>query len=152
METTETSGLQSELQERLIGSIDKVSQWVDSAEGFAAEHAPGVAKEILMWGFWSNLFWAALVSSFFIATGVILWWAWRWLIKIEKLAKNRDIEDFVKGDAYVAATVAALLGSLVQVVLMVCFVPPVWRAMSAMIMTCVAPRLYIVEYLKEVLQ
>lgn len=44
-----------ELQERLIALLDYIGERAKTAEGFAMEQLPLVAREIVAWDFWSNL-------------------------------------------------------------------------------------------------
>ena len=76
--------MNEQIEDRLIASMDKVFEWVESAESFTVEQAPLVAQEIIRW--------EIVRGGFGVVAGIILlvfgYIFFRAYIKIKKLADD----------------------------------------------------------------
>lgn len=126
METTE---------QRLMDHADELIAWVEQAKDFAEAQAPLVVEEMLRYGFWSNLL-EASVGFLLIATAVSAV-----CLLVKHMKSLDDIEDTNPAIAVpcgFAATICFMVGS-----------PIFFINAKTLLMLCLAPRLYIIEQLKD---
>lgn len=99
---------------------------------FAQQQAPELAKEIIQWGFWSNLFWVILSPVvFFISYKLFLYG-----IKMDNDG-NCD---------------GAMFCKILCWILVVIFIVTFCCSLQEMIKCLVAPKIYIIDYVKNLIQ
>lgn len=127
-----------QLTDRLINSIDHVAAWVESAESMASEQAPLVADEIVRFGVWSHGAGVA-VGVLSIPAAIVL--VYVGIVMFRRYDRTRN-------------EACSMLGAFCSVFSVVVFVIGVVMAsMNAVsfIKAVAAPRLYILEYLRELI-
>lgn len=120
--------------DKLNGSLVEVGTWLESTKDFAIEQAPLVVKEILYWGFAVESF-ELLISFCILGTGVYL---------IRKAKTHDWYAKFVREELWVFA-----IGSA-WVVFAIGIIATCENALDP-IKVMVAPRLYLIEYFRELL-
>lgn len=136
-----------ELKERLKESAADLINWTEKAAGkgsdFIAEQAPLVVKEVLAWNIWSSVVWIGIAASVW----VVLFWFWRYVIKLtkdwEEYTPRGGTSDRTAGR--IASFCLAAGWTIVSVLIISTQVMDITKAV-------VAPRLVILEMLKEVLK
>jgi membrane-associated HD superfamily phosphohydrolase len=120
--------MNDQITERIVGSLDKVQQYIESAEGFVLEQAPQVAQEIVLSGRIQAAFTIVVVT---LLTLIVLTFAgicWRVHIKLG-----------CPDDS------GWLLLTLISLVVSVCMsMMPITASYSAII-PFFAPRLYLLQ-------
>lgn len=122
--------------DRLNNSLAEAGTWLEGTKDFAVEQTPLVIKEVLYWGF------AVETFEFLISLGILVFG-----IVLVKRAKT--LGWYTKAENYDGESYAiALFGSWTTVVMGA--VASVINALDP-IKVVVAPRLYLIEYFRELL-
>jgi len=124
--------IKKDLLERLIKYLDSLEQAISSSQNFAADQAPEVIKEIITWGIVRGL------GTFAVSMGIIFFIV-KMINKAHKI--NHDDREFVIPVSYVVGGII-FLGAFIH------GINSFFNACQAMI----APRLYILEYIKELVK
>ena len=129
--------MNEELQQRLIQSIDKVSTWVESAEGFAIEQTPLILQEMLAYGWWMNVFSVSLC--------IILVLPVAWVIKRIYSA----VMDESKDESYdrILATAFSYFPGLLLIPIFI----NIHISICTLIKISLAPRIYILGQIGDLL-
>lgn len=125
-----------ELQQRLGAVLDYIGDVAKGATDFTAEQAPLVAREVVMWGVWSN---TILAVGLFLAVVPLLL-----LAKKSGKACKTLIDENSEMCVPVGVATAILIGGAVA-----CTCVAAFSATPKAIKASVAPRLYLVEWVKE---
>lgn len=100
---------------------------------FAQQQAPDLAKEIITWGFWSNLSCTLLSPvGLFISYKMYQWG--------EKIKKEDDYSSI------------PILLNVVEIILIIIFVLVFCFSLEEMIKCIVAPKLYLMDYIKDLIK
>ena len=126
--------MDEQLKKRLEESATSLLDWVESSGEFVTEQAPLIAHEIINYGFWLNLI-GVITGCVFVLIGSIA--AYKGFLK-GFLSSKDELE-------IVAWSVVGALGAILTfsgVVMTYTHVP-------TLLQTVVAPRVYLIEYLKD---
>src|SRR5688572_9236616 len=123
------------IEEKLVASLDEAQKWIESTKDFVAEQAPLVIQEVIAWGFYSHLFFA----SIFLLAIIIISSAWLYIRKFWKW----DTWD----TSYSESFPTGFLLNLVCVIGNLIFFLFLSESLYYMIYISVAPRLYVLEQL-----
>jgi hypothetical protein len=125
--------------------LAKALEWLQTTEEFVIEQAPQIAQEILYWGLAQNVFYAVLYGGAFIF--FLLWFfKGNQIQKISDLFKEDTDQSITAG--FIRLVFSAIMGFLSVVALP-------WAAIDrtlASIKILVAPRLYLIEYISDLLK
>lgn len=128
--------LNEELQQRIVGYLDKIEQAADTSAGFVAEHAPETVQQFLAYGWWE----AATSLAIFV-----LWF----LITCSFYAflnfKVRNIDD---GELRLGV---AAIGFLVLAILNMPFLFEGRHELHQLIKITVSPNVYLIEELSKLI-
>lgn len=131
--------MNEELEQRIVDSLDKVAQYVEATETFAAEQAPLVVEEIIRWGWIKELPEVVVLFCLGIALAVASF------IVYSKY-KKKDVKAMT-GDQ-VFGWHAGFWGPMATALL-------VWGIMIVELFDVarplIAPRLYVIEVLRRML-
>lgn len=119
--------------------INKVIEWAEGLESMAAEHVPALAHEIVAYGFWMGV--AKVIWG--IIGGLSVWWFREYLA--QRIVKTDLLDATERGPALACSYVVTVVLTIPAVIAMV-------NGGRAVIMTTVAPRLYAVERLMEMVK
>lgn len=120
--------LSANIQSRLIGLMDYLTETAKIVDSTAKEQIPLFIKDIIAWEFYSNLAWLVLgLTGLIIGLTLVVRFLWRIGFICKKLP------EYGNGDYDYRHTAEKLRGYLL---------PPT-------IMTTVAPRLVILDYVKQ---
>lgn len=131
--------MQAELVEKLKQSSEKLLEFIEKSSeatlDFTKEQVPLVVQEVLNWGFYSNLAYTIISLLFFITFAVIT-------LKSYKTLFSEKWNDAAPGFMLIIPLIAGLGASITPFILhgMLC------------IKICVAPRLYLLESLREIIK
>ena len=110
-------------------AVNEVLEWAKGAKEFVADQAPELVREVLAWGFWSNLILSIMLFLFaFIAVVVAL--------KASKGCLNKETP---------VCFIIALVTSIGSILL---FINGIIFAYEALYVH-IAPLMYLIEYLKD---
>ena len=127
--------MNNELSSALVDVIKASKDGVMNIALFAQQQAPELAKQIVDWGLWSNLFeiFIELISMF----AVFKLYAWA-------LGK-------IKADQYESDNplywIIFIIGGLFAIVMFICF----FNSGEGFVKCLVAPKLYLIEYVKTLI-
>lgn len=139
---TDNQNFQNEINSRIADSMDKISDWVDSAEAFAISQAPEIVREILTWGFWSHL-----IIAIILVSSVLLCWLGL-TISIRKLSSLKDCLD----ENYLGHwNVLNAIFTFVIIIFSVIALPMAVRSFYFAMLAYFAPRLYVIDYIKDLM-
>jgi hypothetical protein len=107
---------------------------------FAQQQAPDLAREIVQWGFWSHLLWSVLSPMIVFSL---------YLINIKVMALyEKDKGERNYSDAVLAVCwLFWIIGGIVAII----FIINTFCAIETVIKCAVAPKLYLMDYIKEFL-
>lgn len=109
-------------------AVGEIIEWTKGAKDFVSEQAPELVREVLAWGFWSHAIWAiacGLGVTLFVLVAIIC----------ARAFSKTDNDDYVGG------ALVGMIGALIIGVFLVCNV-------IDMFYVVIAPRVYLLEYLK----
>lgn len=131
--------MDNELKDRLVASVDKITEWVEAGGDFVAEQAPLIAKEIVAWGIAGAIVRGGIFLSILL---IVQWGCWyvRKLIDKGRLFNDVGSDDPIRFFTWVFQFVSPLL--LIGVAVDIYTLVYIW----------VAPRLYILEELSRLLR
>lgn len=121
--------MNEQLNNTLAEAIKASKDGVINLALFAQQQAPDLAKEIIQWGFWSNLFWS-------IASPLFLLILWKINLYIMKEWKDNDNPICV---------IFWIVGGLMAVIFIVC----TFCSIQETIKCAVSPKLYLMDYIKD---
>lgn len=121
--------MNEQVQQQLAGAIGEITELIKGAKEFTMSQAPALAHEIVAWGIWSN---AVEVAAWCIAMVVVGHLC-------AKLRASND--DDAKAMGVVLHGVVTILG-----------ITFIGFAANNLIKALVAPRLYIINYLGELMK
>lgn len=120
--------MKEELNNKLIESIDLITQWVEAGGQFVAEQTPLIVNEILLYRFWESLIFFILWT---VASAILM------SLSLVFYNKSKDDDDeFLIASVFFAVTACVVFAMSLDLNLD-------WLKIK------VAPRLYIIEYLAE---
>ena len=128
------------MNEQLAQHINEIMEWVRASKDFAAVQAPLVCEDIVRWGIVQCIGGGLLFAFLAAASARLTWWAGR------KFAKAIDKFD-TTGDEF-APMLPCLLMALSGIGTFT-FAITSLEYISCNLLAIVAPRLYILDYLKD---
>jgi hypothetical protein len=133
------------ITERLNAAMVKVGEWVEATETLAVEQAPFLVQEILYWGIADRAFWLVLGTFF-----VLIWPA-----AVLYLRKDAELKNYsnkmaaaLNEEGSDGSFIVALVGGIIAPILG--FIIAFANVMNVL-KPIVAPRLYLIEYFKELM-
>ena len=127
------------MNEQLSGAlVDVIKAGKDGVVNlalFAQQQAPDLAKQIISWGLWSNLFevFIELFSMFAVLK------AYQWA-----LSKIKDDKYESENPLY---WIIFIIGGIFAIIMFICF----FNSSEAFVKCLVAPKLYLIEYVKTLM-
>lgn len=132
--TTETGGA---VAERAMVHFDELVEWIKGpASDFAVSQGSELAQEVVAFGLWNST-----VSAFvYLAAGGAAILYWRWMLRSSKEQWFRDFDEpfFI---LCVPVTVIGIVSTIASL-----------GAIRTAIKCAVAPRLYLIEYMAELVK
>lgn len=119
-----------ELQQRLLATLDKIGQWIEQTEDLAVEQVPQVAAELLLYTRVGSALWVFLGLCFLVIGSLFF----------RRL--RRGVLAGERGDDLVPFFMAGMIAGVTGLVVI---------ATSEFLKVFLAPRLYILEYLRALL-
>lgn len=131
------------MNEKIQEHLGVLLEYLEKGFGFAAEQMPVVVQEILAWGFWSNVADAVFYSLCAAgAAAAALFFA--------RLAKKEGAKLLREQEPVIIACGWTLsFGLLISVCV---FLGAVFSSLKMCLMVSLAPRVYLIEMLKEMSQ
>ena len=128
--------MDKELSSALVDVIKAGKDWVINLALFVQQQAPDLARQIVKWGLWSNLF--EVFIELFSIFAVLKSYQWA-------LAK-------VKEDKYDSDNplywIIFIIGGIFAIIMFVCFI----NSGETFIKCLVSPKLYLIEYVKNLVK
>ena len=136
-----------EIKTKLVESIDAVMAFIGKGASYAQEQAPLIAREILQFNFWSDL-------ATFVLILLITLTYWITFVKVDRRVTWSD--DFKRSDGTTSLGdeheiyrgVGGIVGGLWSVI--ACFMA--YGYVIEMLKIWLAPRLYLIDYLKGIIK
>ena len=130
------------LTERLNAAMMKVGAWVEASETFAVEQAPFLVQEIIWWGVADYAYWVVLGAILMCTLPLSLFY----LRRSEGLKRyDAKLGAALNEDGGVGDFGFALIGVIILPIVGFIFI---LANVMAMLKPIVAPRLYLIEYFK----
>ena len=118
-------------------AVNEVLEWAKGAKEFVAEQAPELVQEVLAWGFWSNLIWAAVAAVIAVVMTIITVKLIRFALTSWDHIYSKDLE-FPVVVGYIISGIAAVVFAISSCC-----------AVYNTFYIAVAPRMYLIEYLTD---
>ncbi len=124
------------ITERLNSALAKIGEWVEVTEEFAFEQAPLLVQEIVWWGIADGGYWVAF-GVFFLTLAFV--WGRACYKRWERIEEmSGDSGDFMRFMVFVLTIIPAIAGLLLVMINIMGMLKPI-----------VAPRLYLIEYFRQ---
>jgi len=125
-------------------AIGEILEWTKGAKDFVSAQAPEVVKEILRWGFWSNLIWVAFsIGVMWLLLKVSNWWMDYTPEGDENdkpAERSEKLHPAYSGFVCICYAGIAVFGIFIIIDLL------------DVLYITIAPRLYLIDYLKGMMQ
>ena len=121
-----------------LEAVTEITTWVKGARDFVTEQAPELVREVLAWGFWSQVVWATIYLFIALSFAFVL----RKLVKFGLgKAEEHDWDD----NEIIGFKVGMIFS---HVPVLVFFILTMIKVSNAVYIH-IAPRMYLLSYLKK---
>lgn len=132
---------QDKLESISIAGLERIASWLERAESFAIDQAPRVVQEIVNWGLWSYSVLTVLSLGFL---ALFMWLGIRMVKIVISIHRDKDKDDS-EGNMW------GTFGGISFLVALIWLIPAIVNA-SGLLYVLVAPRLYVIEQLKDMIK